>query len=84
MAMSENSAKVLNYLKGMNGADLTLADVALATGLNQKQVNGCFVSFQKKQLGYRVEAEMVDAEGVTSKVKFLKLTDEGLAFDPTV
>lgn len=82
MAMSSNSIAILDYLKGVNGADVTLDDIAAATGLTKKQVNGSFVSFQKKGHGYREEAEIVDAEGVTQKVKFLKLTDAGIAFDP--
>ena len=38
MAMKENSKKVLNYLKGINGADVTAADVAEALGLENKKV----------------------------------------------
>ena len=30
MAMSDNSKKVLNYMKEINGADVTAADVAAA------------------------------------------------------
>ena len=42
MAMKENSVKVLNYLKGINGADVTAADVAEALDLPKKSVDGIF------------------------------------------
>jgi hypothetical protein len=44
MAMKENSKKVLNYLKEVNGEHVTAADVALATGLDKRQVDGIFTS----------------------------------------
>ena len=36
MAMKENSKNVLNYLKSINGADVTAADVADALGLEKR------------------------------------------------
>ena len=58
MAMKENSKNVLNYLKGINGADVTSADVADALGLEKRQVDGIFTSaLQRKGLGVRVPAE---------------------------
>ena len=84
MAMSENSVKVLNYLKGINGQDVTSADVAEALGLERKSVDGIFTSaIQKKGYGVRVPAEVELADGTHKQVKFLTLTDEGMAFDPT-
>ncbi len=83
MAMSENSKTVLNYLKSVNGTDVTAKDVAAATGLDVKTVNPCFTSaIQKKELGYREEAEIELADGTHAKVKFLRLNDAGMAFDP--
>ena len=49
MAMKENSVKVLNYLKGINGADVTAADVAEALDLPKKSVDGIFISNTKKR-----------------------------------
>lgn len=81
--MKENSVKVLNYLKEKKGVNLTAADVAEALGLEKKSVNGIFTSaIQRKNLGERVEAQVEDAEGKTVTVKFLKLNDAGMAFDP--
>lgn len=81
--MSENSAKVLEYLKSLNGADVTAADVAKALGFEKKSsVDAIFTGFARKvpALGYREEVEVVDEAGATAKVKFLKLTAEGMAY----
>jgi len=81
--MKENSVKVLNYLKGINGADVTSGDVAEALGLEKRQVDGIFTSaIQRKNLGIRVPAEIELEDGTHKAVKFLKLTDAGMAFDP--
>lgn len=67
MTMKEDSLKVFNYLKEMNGRVVTAADVANALGFDTKQVNGIFTSaIQKKGLGVRA----------------LVLTDEGMSYDP--
>ena len=44
MAMKENSKNVLNYLKGIGGANVTSGDVADALGLEKRQVDGIFTS----------------------------------------
>lgn len=81
--MKENSKKVLNYLKEINGQDVTAKDVAEAVGLTKKQVDGIFTSaIQRKDLGIRVPAEIELEDGSHEKVKFLQLTPEGMAFDP--
>lgn len=84
MAMSENSVKVLNHLKGINGADVTAQDVADALGLAKKSVDGIFTSaIQRKGYGVREVAEIQLEDGTHKAVKFLKLTEAGMAFDPT-
>lgn len=83
MAMKENSKKVLNYLKGINGQPVTSADVAEATGLEKRQVDGIFTSaIQRKGLGVRTPAEIELEDGTHKAVKFLSLTDAGMSFDP--
>lgn len=82
MAMKENSKKVLNYLKDVNDPQITATDVAVAIGLNAKQVNGIFTAFQKKGLGVRVPAEIELEDGTHKEIKFLQLTDAGKAVDP--
>ena len=77
MAMSENSVKVLNYLKENHGKNLTSADVADALELTKAQVNGVFTGLQKKELGVRVE----DTVAGTKEVSFLAITAAGKDFD---
>ena len=84
MAMKENSANVLNYLKSVNGSDVTAADVAEALGLEKRQVDGIFTSaIQRKGYGVRIPAQVELDDGTFKQIKFLKLTDAGLALDPT-
>ncbi len=83
MAMKENSKNVLNYLKGIGGANVTSGDVADALGLEKRQVDGIFTSaIQRKGLGIRVPAEVELDDGTHKAVKFLQLTPAGIAFDP--
>ena len=83
MVMKPNSKTVLEYLKAHNGENLTAADVADATGLEKKQVDGIFTSaIQRKGLGVRTPAEVELEDGTHRAVKFLSLTPAGMAFDP--
>jgi hypothetical protein len=84
MAMKENSIKVLNYLKSINGQNVTSADVAEALGFEKRSVDGIFTSaIQRKGLGVRTPAEVELEDGTHKSVKFLSLTAAGMAFDPT-
>ena len=70
-------------MKAHNGENLTAADVADATGLEKKQVDGIFTSaIQRKGLGVRTPAEVELEDGSHKQVKFLSLTPAGMAFDP--
>ena len=81
MAMKENTKKVFEYLKKVND-NVTAADVAEALGLEKKSVDGIFTSAsQKKGYGVRIPAEVELDDGSHRPVKFLKLTDAGLALD---
>ena len=83
MAMKENSKLVLNYLKEVNGQQVTAADVAEALGLEKRQIDGIFTSaIQRKGLGVRTPAEIEVEDGKHKEVKFLSLTAEGMSFDP--
>lgn len=84
MAMKPNTVLVLNYLKEINGKNVTAADVAEVLGLEKKSVDGIFTSaIQRKGLGVRVPAEIELEDGTHKAVKFLQLTATGLAFDPS-
>ena len=83
MAMKENTKSVLNYLKSVNGSNVTAADVADALGLEKRQVDGIFTSaLQRKGFGVRVPAEVELEDGSHKQIKFLRLTDTGMALDP--
>jgi len=83
MKMSENAQKVLAYLKGIDNENVTVHDISEAIDLPVNSITGTFNSFVKKGLGERVAAEVEVADGSHKAVKFLKLTDAGMDFDPT-
>jgi len=79
---SENSKLVYNYVKENEGNDITAADIAEATGLNPRQVNGIVTSaFCRKGLMERKEAEVELEDGTHKKVKHIVLTAEGKDLD---
>ena len=83
MALKPNSLTVFNYVKEHDGEDFTAADIAAATGLEKKSVDGIVTSaFQKKGLMVRIPAEVELEDGTHKPVKLIRLKDEGRAFDP--
>lgn len=83
MALKPNSLTVFNYVKEHDGENFTAADIAAATGLEVKSVNGIVTSaFQKKNLMERIPAEIQLEDGTHKPVKLIRLTDEGRAFNP--
>lgn len=95
MAMKENSLKVLEYVKAHQSENITAADIAEGTGLEVRSVNGIVTSaFQRhttvvdgekvpQPLMERVPAEVELPDGTHKAVKFIKLTADGEAFDPS-
>ena len=88
MKLKENSKLVYDYVKAHEGENITAQDIAEATGLNSRQVNGIItMAFQRHKdedknevpLMERVVAEVEEADGSHSKVKLIKLTPEGRA-----
>lgn len=94
MALKENSRLVYDFVVAHDGEDFTANDIAQATGLSPRSVNGIITSaFQRHRdadknvvpLMVRVPAEIEDPEtGLHKAVKFVQLTAEGRAFDPDV
>ena len=90
--LKENSRIVYDFVKAHDGQDFTAQDIADATGLSVRSVNGIVTSaFQRHKdkdknevpLMVRVPAEVIDPEtGLHKAIKFIQLTDEGRAFDP--
>ena len=80
--LKPNTVSVINYLKEVNGQNVTAADVAEALGLEKRTVDGIFTSaIQRKGFGVRTPAEVELDDGTHKAVKFLSLTDAGLALD---
>lgn len=81
--LKPNSKLVYEFVKANNGKNITAADIAEGTGLETKQVNGIVTSaFQRKELMERIPAEIQLEDGSHKAVKFIRLTEAGLAFDP--
>lgn len=81
--LKENSKIVFNYVKENEGKNITAADIAEATGLEVRSVNGIVTSaFQRKGLMERIPAEIELEDGSHKSVKFIRLTEDGKAFDP--
>lgn len=82
-ALKENSRKVFDYVKSVNGADITAADIAEATGLEIKSVNGIITSaFQRKGIMERIPAEIQLEDGTHKTIKLIRFTEEGKNYDP--
>lgn len=82
-ALKENSKKVFYFVKEHNGENIIAQDIADGTGLEVRQVNGIVTSaFQRKNLMQRTPGEITLEDGTHKAVKYISLTDEGLAFDP--
>ena len=80
--LKPNTISVINYLKEVNGQKVTSADVAEALGLEKRTVDGIFTAaIQRKGLGTRTPGEFELSDGTHKPVKYLSLTDEGMAFD---
>ena len=84
-AVSEKSLVVLNYLNSIGDENVTAADIAAALGMEKKSVDGIVTSGLIRNKGYaeRIPAEVLLEDGTHKQVKFLSLTDDGMAFDPT-
>lgn len=83
--MSEKTVKVLNYLKEIDGSNVTAADIADALDMEKKSVDGIVTSgLQRKGLAERIPAEIQLEDGTHKPVKFIRLTEAGMAFTPGV
>lgn len=82
MAMKESTKEIFNYVKSMDGQNITAEDISKATGIPLKSVNGSIgLGFVKKGLMVKVPAT-IEVDGEQKEVKFVQLTDAGRAFDP--
>lgn len=81
-AMKEGTRAIWDYIVAHDGEDITAQNIADALGVNVKSVNGSVTSFQKKGLTIREAAEVELADGTHKTVKYIRLTEEGQAFNP--
>lgn len=90
--LSENAKLVFNFIKAHDGEDFTANDIAVATDLKPRSVNGILTaSFQRHRdadkniipLIVRVPGEIEDpATGLHKGVNFIQLTEDGRLFNP--
>lgn len=81
--MTENSMRVFNYLKEHYGEDLTAKAIAEDLGVSIAAVTGSVNGLVKKDRAVRTE-HTTEVDGKEVTVKYISLTEEGLAFDPSV
>lgn len=80
--MTIGSQKVFHFLKDNHGARLTNKDIAEALSVSSSTVVGSVTGLCKKGLAVRTEEHLAGADGKDVVVKYISLTDEGMAFDP--
>lgn len=73
--LSEKAQAILAHLQATAGTDETFVEIAEATGLEARSVNGTVTGLAKRGLVERVEVENFDK-------KVIRLTDAGRTFDP--
>lgn len=75
--LSENARTILTYLQDNSHADVNYGQIAEATGLAPRTVNGIVTSaLVKRELAVRIQVEGSDK-------KIIRLTDLGMNYDPT-
>ena len=79
--LSANAKVIMKRLQELDGADITVHDLSEDIGLTVPQITGTFNSFVRKELAERVVATVELEDGKEETVKFLKLTDAGMAID---
>lgn len=82
--MTENSRKVLEYLKAAGaGVKFTTQQVVKDLGFEKSgSVTGSVTGLVKKGYAERFTETVEDENGKTKEVKYFALTEAGMAFDP--
>ena len=79
--MTENSKNVFHFLHDNHDIRLTAGEIAEKLGITVSAVTGSVNGLVRKGYAARTE-ESVEVDGKKSVVKYIALTDEGMAFDP--
>lgn len=74
---SDNAQVILNFLQSNPTVEMTARDLAEATQLPPRTVNGVVTGLARRGFAYR---DAVELDGET--VKYVRLTDEGMNVDP--
>ena len=84
--MTDNSRKVFDFLKDNHDvATITAQEIAKELDISVSAVTGSVNGLVKKGLAVRTEDSVTEGEGEKAKakvVKYIALTDAGMAFDP--
>lgn len=84
--MTENSRRVFNFLKENYGKNFTAQEIAAALDVSVNavtgSVNGLCRDTKHPAYAMRTETQVEGADGKVATVKYISLTEEGLAFDP--
>jgi hypothetical protein len=82
--ITENSAKVLNYLQAAGaGVKFTVKDVQTALGFEKAgAVVGSVRGFEKKGLIERFVESVEDENGKIKEVKYFALNEAGVSYNP--
>ena len=78
--MTENSKNVFHFLHDNHDIRLTAGEIAEKLGITVSAVTGSVNGLVRKGYAARTE-ESVEVDGKKSVVKYIALTDEGMAFD---
>lgn len=80
--MTLNAKKVFGFLHDNYGSKLTHRDIAEALGISSSTVTGSVNGLCKKGYASRTEEHMEGPDGKDITIKYISLTEEGMAFDP--
>lgn len=79
--VSENALRLMDYIKSAK-TPVTAQDAATALGVSLNTITGLFNGLVRRDFGVRVPATAKMEDGTTKEVKVLKLTEDGMAYDP--
>ena len=80
--MTDNSRKVFEFLKENHGVKVTAQEIAKELDVTINAVTGSVNGLVCKDLAVRTEEAVTGEDGKVSTVKYIALTDAGMAYDP--
>ena len=80
--MTQNSKNVFHFIHDNHDVRLNANEIAQNLNISIAAVTGSVNGLCKKGYAQRTEETVTNADGKTSVIKYISLTDEGMAFDP--